>query len=282
MEFFTAASGGEVGVFALGLVIAGVVGGLVAGMLGVGGGIVIVPVLYHVMDLMGIDPNVRMHIAVGTSLATIIPTSISSARSHNAKGAVDWALLRRWLLPMVVGVVIGSAVAGWAKGQALALFFACVALPVAVHLAFFPDTKRLSDHLPTGVGGALMPAAIGGVSTMMGIGGGTIGVPAMTLCGVAIHRAVGTASAFGAIIALPGTLGAILAGWGAANLPPYSLGYVNLLGFILIAPASYFVAPFGAQIAHSSDKAALRKMFAFFIAVTAARMLYDALGLHWF
>src|SRR5258706_13486400 len=106
MDFYSAAAGNELGTFALGLVIAGVVGGLVAGMLGVGGGIVIVPVLYHVLALMGVDPDVRMHIAVGTSLATIIPTSFSSARSHNAKGAVDWDLLRRWVVPMVVGVLI--------------------------------------------------------------------------------------------------------------------------------------------------------------------------------
>ncbi|HEY4944280.1 MAG TPA: sulfite exporter TauE/SafE family protein [Rhizomicrobium sp.] len=281
MEFFAAASGSELGTFALGLVIAGVVGGLVAGMLGVGGGIVIVPVLYHVLDLMGIDPGVRMHIAVGTSLATIIPTSFSSTRSHNAKGAVDWELLRRWVAPMVVGVLIGSVLAGFARGQALALFFACVALPVAVHLAFFGETRRLSDHLPRGIAGLLLPAGIGGVSTMMGIGGGTVGVPAMTLCGVPIHRAVGTAAAFGAIISIPGTIGSILSGWGAQGLPPYSLGYVNLLGFILIAPASYFVAPFGAQIAHMTDVRKLRMLFAGFIAITAARMLYDALGLHW-
>jgi len=278
MEFFASASGGELGTFALGLVIAGVVGGMVAGLLGVGGGIVIVPVLYHVLALMGVDPDIRMHIAVGTSLATIIPTSFSSARSHNAKGAVDWELLRRWVAPMVVGVLIGSALAGVARGQWLALFFACVAIPVAIHLAFFGETKRLADHLPTGIGGLLMPAGIGGVSTMMGIGGGTVGVPAMTLCGVPIHRAVGTASAFGAIISIPGTIGAIIAGWGAVHLPPYSLGYVNLLGFILIAPASYFVAPFGAQIAHMTDVKRLRYLFAFFIAVTAGRMLYDALS----
>jgi uncharacterized membrane protein YfcA len=281
MEFFTAASGGEVGVFALGLVIAGVVGGLLAGMLGVGGGIVIVPVLYHVLDLMGIDPNVRMHVAVGTSLATIIPTSISSLRSHNAKGAVDWELLRRWLVPMLVGVLIGSALAGWAKGQALALFFAVVALPVAIHMAFLGEGRRIADRLPQGIGGWLLPGGISGVSTMMGIGGGTIGVPSMTLFGMPIHRAVGTASAFGAIISVPGTIGAIIAGWGVPHLPPYSLGYVNVLGFLLIAPASYFVAPFGAQMAHSTDKRSLRMAFAFFIAITAARMLYDALGLHW-
>lgn len=278
MELLATASGSELGTFALGLVIAGVVGGLVAGMLGVGGGIVIVPVLYHVLALMGVDPDIRMHMAVGTSLATIIPTSFSSARSHNAKGAVDWNLLRQWVTPMVIGVLIGSALAGVARGQALALFFACVAMPVAVHLAFFSETRRISDHLPTGLGGLLMPAAIGGVSTMMGIGGGTIGVPTMTLFGYPIHRAVGTASAFGAIIAVPGTIGSIFAGWHAAHLPPYSLGYVNLLGFILIAPASYFVAPYGAQIAHMTDVRRLRMLFAFFIAVTAARMLYDALS----
>jgi uncharacterized membrane protein YfcA len=278
MEFLASASGGELGTFALGLVIAGVVGGLVAGMLGVGGGIVIVPVLYHVLALMGVDPDVRMHIAVGTSLATIIPTSFSSARSHNAKGAVDWDLLRRWVTPMIVGVLIGSALAGIARGQALALFFALVAMPVAIHLAFFGENKRISDHLPNGLGGVLMPAAIGGVSTMMGIGGGTIGVPSMTLFGYPIHRAVGTASAFGAIIAVPGTIGAIIAGWHANHLPPYSLGYVNLLGFLLIAPASFFVAPFGAQIAHMTDVKRLRMLFAFFIAITAARMLYDALN----
>ncbi|HUO88883.1 MAG TPA: sulfite exporter TauE/SafE family protein [Rhizomicrobium sp.] len=282
MDFFAAASGGELGTFALGLVIAGIVGGLVAGMLGVGGGIVIVPVLYHVLDLLGIDPGVRMHIAVGTSLATIIPTSISSLRSHDKKGAVDWEMLRRWALPMFVGVVIGTAVSGFAKGQALALFFACIALPVAVQLAFFPETRRLSDHLPTGIGRFLLPAAIGGVSTTMGIGGGTVGVPAMTLCGVPIHRAVGTAAAFGFIISIPGTIGNVITGWGAHGLPPYSLGYVNLLGFVLIAPASYVVAPFGASVAHSMDRTRLRRVFALFIAITALKMFYDALDLHWF
>ncbi len=281
MEFFRTAAGGELGTLVIGLLMSGVAGGLVAGMLGVGGGIVVVPVLYHVLALLGLDPNVGMHLAVGTSLATIIPTSISSVRAHNAKGAVDWALLRRWVVPMVVGVIIGSILAGWAKGQALALFFAVVALPVAVHLALWGETRRIADHLPGGIGGLLLPAGIGGVSTMMGIGGGTVGVPAMTLCGVPIHRAVGTAAAFGAIISIPGTAGAVIGGWSAAHLPPYSLGYVNLLGFALIAPVSYVMAPIGAKIAHRTDQRALRMIFALFIAITAARMLYDALGLHW-
>jgi uncharacterized membrane protein YfcA len=282
MEFFGGASHGDLGTLALGLVVAGVVGGLVAGMLGVGGGIVIVPILYHVLALLHVDEGVRMHIATGTSLATIIPTSFSSVTAHNKKKAVDWELLRRWAIPMLIGVVVGSALSGIARGQVLSLVFAAVALPVALQLAFVSEQRRLADHLPAGPAGYVLPFGIGGISTMMGIGGGTVGVPTMTLYGLPIHRAVGTASAFGAIISIPGTLGAILAGWHASGLPPYSLGYVNLLGLVLIAPASYFMAPFGAQIAHSTDVKKLRMLFALFIGITAARMLYDALDLNWF
>jgi len=277
MDFYTSAAGGELGTFALGLVIAGVVGGLVAGLLGVGGGIVVVPVLYHVLALLGVDADVRMHIAVGTSLATIIPTSFSSVRSHNKKGAVDWALLRRWVTPMIAGVLIGIALTALMHGRALSLVFAIVALPAALHMAFGSEERRLGNHLPEGLGGILLPGAIGGLSTMMGIGGGTIGVPAMTLYGVPIHRAVGTASAFGAIISVPATIGDMLSGWHVSHLPPYSIGYVNLLGFLLIAPASYFVAPIGAQLAHTIDRRRLRSVFALFIAITAGRMFYDAL-----
>jgi len=269
---------GELGVLAAGLVLAGAVSGLTAGLLGVGGGIVVVPVLYHVLSLIGVDEGLRMHIAIGTSLATIVPTSFSSLLAHSRKGAVDWALLRRWAIPMFVGVVVGALVAGYAKGQALALIFAVVAIPVAIHLAFAGEARRISDHLPQGPLGLTLPAVIGGVSTMMGIGGGTLGVPAMTLCGMPIIRAVATASAFGVIVSIPGTIGAIAAGWGAKGLPPYSLGYANLLGFLLIAPISFFAAPFGAQWAHAMDRRRLRMVFALFVAVTAARMLYDALA----
>ncbi|MBI1328264.1 MAG: TSUP family transporter [Alphaproteobacteria bacterium] len=278
MELFFASSASDLGTFALGLVLAGVVGGLVAGMLGVGGGIVIVPVLYHVLGLVGIDEGVRMHTAVGTSLATIIPTSISSMRAHNKKGAVDRELLKRWAVPMILGVAIASVIGANLRGQWLAVIFASVALPVALHMALWGDTKRIADHLPAGTGGLLLPFGIGGLSTLMGIGGGTLGVPTMTLCGVPIHRAVGTASAFGAIIAIPGTIGAILGGWGMTNLPPYSVGFVNLLGFILIAPASFLMAPVGANLAHSIEKQRLRAVFALFIAITAGRMLWDALS----
>ncbi len=271
---------GELGTLALGLIIAGAVSGLTAGMLGVGGGIVVVPVLYHVLSLIGVGESVRMHVgAIGTSLATIIPTAFASMQAHNKKGAVDWTLLRRWLIPMLIGVAIGSVLAGYARGQTLSIVFVCVAsLPVAIHLAFGSEERRIADHLPEGPLGLTLPALIGGLSTMMGIGGGTIGVPVMTLFGVPIHRAVGTASAFGVIISIPGTIGSIITGWGVHGLPTYSLGYVNLLGFLLIAPVSFFAAPFGAHLAHEMDRKKLRAIFALFIAVTAARMLYDALA----
>lgn len=278
MDFMTAMGGNDLGTLALGLLMAGVVSGLVAGTLGVGGGVVIVPVLYQVLAAMSVPEDLRMHIAIGTSLAAIIPTSISSLRAHNKNGAVDRELLKCWAGPMLAGVVVGSVLASLARGQTLTLFFGLVALPVAAQLAFGKESWRLADKLPGGARGALLPFGIGGVSAMMGIGGGTVGVPAMTLCGVPVHRAVGTASAFGAIISVPGAIGAAIAGFGAAGLPPYSLGYTNLLGFLLIAPVSFFVAPAGAAIAHLTDRGRLRKIFALLIAVTTIKMLWDALG----
>lgn len=276
MDFF-ASGGNDLGTLALGLLLAGVVSGLIAGMLGVGGGIVVVPVLYNVLGAIGIDESIRMHIAVGTSLAAIIPTSLSSIRAHNKRGAVDWTLIKQWALPMIGGVIVGSFLAGIASGQILAIIFASVALPVAIFLALGREDARIADHLPGPVGGAAIAAAIGTVSTMMGIGGGTVGVPTMTLCGVPIHRAVGTASAFGIIISIPGTIGMIVNGWHHMGLPLYSLGYVSLIGFALIAPASFVCAPIGAHLAHAASRKRLRVVFAVFIALTAMRMVYDVL-----
>jgi len=278
VEIFSGTSSAGLGVFALGLLLTGLVGGLLAGLLGVGGGIIVVPVLYHVMTVLGVDESVRMHVTIGTSLATIIPTTYSSVVAHSRKNAVDWALLKRWSIPMLVGVLAGSALAAWASGRALALVFGIVALPIAVHFAFNGESRRISDRLPGGAAGLALPVFIGGISTMMGIGGGAVGVPVMTLCGVPIHRAVGTASAFGALISVPGTAVAIMTGWQAHALPPWSLGYVNLPGFALIAPTSFFAAPFGAEIAHMVDRRRLRKIFALFIAIISASMLWGAPG----
>jgi uncharacterized protein len=278
MDFLNSASSNDLGTLALGLLLAGVVSGLIAGLLGVGGGIVVVPVLYNVLATIGVDESIRMHVAVGTSLAAIIPTSLSSMRAHAKRGAVDWSLIKQWAVPMVAGVIAGSFLAGIASGSTLAIVFASVALPVAMFLALGREDARIANHLPHGMGGAAIAALIGGVSTMMGIGGGTVGVPIMTLCGVPIHRAVGTASAFGIIISLPGTIGMIVNGWHHAGLPMYSIGYVNLLGFALIAPASFVFAPIGAHLAHMASRRRLRVVFAVFIAITALRMVYDVLS----
>ena len=250
----------------------GAVAGLVAGLLGVGGGIVIVPVLFHVFSQLGIEPAVRMHLAVGTSLATIVVTAWRSARSHRARGAVDDTLLRSWLVPVLVGVLAGSAAARVASGAALTAVFACVALAVALHMAFGRESWRLGEALPGGAGRFALGGGVGFFSLLMGLGGGTLSVPVLTLFGVAIHRAVGTASALGMVIAVPGALAFAANGWTAPDLPPYSLGYVNLLGFALIVPATVLCAPLGARLAHAAPVPILRRLFALFLAATSLRM----------
>lgn len=263
---------------AIALPLVGIAAGLIAGLLGVGGGIVIVPVLYHVFTILGLDEAVRMHVAVGTSLATIIATSTSSWRSHARKGAVDRDLLRSWGPFILAGVAIGSLAAGWVKGPVLTGIFAVFALMVSLHMAFGRPEWRLGHTLPTGAAKAGLAALIGGCSAMMGIGGGTFAVPTLTLFGTPIHRAVGTASAIGLIIGIPGTLGFILTGWNAALLPPFSLGYVNLLAVAAILPTSMAAAPWGARLAHRLDTRLLRRAFAVFLFLTSFRMAYGLLN----
>jgi len=256
----------------------GVVAGLIAGLLGVGGGIVIVPVLFHILTGMGVDEAIRMHMAVGTSLATIIATSISSARAHFRRGSVDVDLLKSWGVAVLVGVLIGSGISLVVNGQVLTAIFAIVALIVCANMAFRPDGWTVRDSLPTGAAKHAIGIGVGGFSTLMGIGGGTLSVPILTACNYPIRRAVGTASAVGLIIAVPGTVGFILNGWGQANLPPFSLGYVSLIGFALIVPATVLAAPLGVKLAHTMPTGLLRKAFALFLFVTALRMIYELIG----
>lgn len=254
----------------------GVFAGILAGLLGVGGGIVIVPVLSWLMLLFKLDPSVTQHLAVGTSLATIIPTAISSARSHNRRGSVDWALLKRWAFPMIVGALAGGIVSRWASGDALRLVFGIVALVVAVNMAFKVQ-KVIADGLPKDLASnAFLASGIGLFSSLMGIGGGTLAVPIQTAYNREIRLAVGSASAMGLLIAVPGTLGFIWSGWNAEGLPPLSLGYVSLPAVALIVPATWLCAPVGASIAHRVNQPTLRRLFALFLAITAARMLYSA------
>jgi uncharacterized membrane protein YfcA len=277
VDLFSAAPSGDVGVLALGLAIAGIVSGFAVGMIGIGGGIVVVPVLYHVLATLGVDAGVRVQLAIGTSLATMIPSAYSSVAAQRQQGIADVPLIQRWAIPMLVGVLAGAVLAGVAGGRTLALVFAIVAFPVAAYLAFAGENRRLAAQVPQGPAGLTLPAVIGGVSTMMGVDGATLGVPALTLCGIPMARAAGTAAMFTAIICALGTLGAIIAGWRAPGLPPYSLGYINVVGFLLIAPST-FLAPFGARIADQVDVKRMRIVFATFIAIATARMLFDALA----
>ena len=265
----------------LGLVVAmlttGVVGGLLAGLLGVGGGIVIVPVLFVALEILAIDPSIRMHIAVATSLATIVPTSISSARSHHRHGAVDTDLARRWSVPILVGAIVGVLVASKVESQVLTAVFAVVALLVAAKMLLPLEDYALADRVPDGTGASVIPFGIGAVSTMMGLGGGVLGVPILTLCSHPIHLAVGTAALFGLIISVPATAGFVWAGWGNPLLPAASVGYVNLLGVVLIAPLTVIMAPLGARIAHRISRRRLSMLFGLFLLAASMRLLYSLL-----
>lgn len=269
---------GEALGLALTLLASGAAVGLIAGLLGVGGGIVAVPVLFYVFGAFGVPDEVRMHLAVGTSLATIVPTSIRSWRSHDRRGAVDGPILRHWGAGIVAGVVLGSLLVSIISGASLTLIFASMALIVAANLAFGREEWRLGARLPGRAARILIATIIGALSTLMGIGGGTFSVTIMTLYGVPIHRAVGTSAALGLVISLPATAGLMLAGLGEAGLPPFSVGYVNLLGFALIVPASVLAAPLGVALAHRFSRRTLTRVFALFLALTSARMFLEYFG----
>lgn len=277
-DTFTSVSPGELVALGLAVSVSGLVAGTVAGLLGVGGGIVLVPVLYQALGLLGVDETVRMPIAVGTSLATIIPTSIRSTLSHHKKGAVDWPVLQSWAMPTFFGVLIGTWLASIVGGKGLTAVFAGGAGALGLFMLLGREDWRLGGDVPKGIWSWPLGLANGCLSVMMGIGGGTFGVTVMTLFGAAIHRAVATAAGFGLIIAVPGAIGMIVSGWSAAGLPPYSLGYVSLIGLALIVPATIISAPWGVALAHSLSRKALRLAFGTFLCMTAARMAWAYFG----
>jgi uncharacterized membrane protein YfcA len=261
------------------LLLAGALAGVLAGLLGVGGGIVVVPALYHIFGYVGVDDEIRMHLAVGTSLATIIPTSIRSVMAHRARGSFDQALFRQWVPGIIAGVALGIWLANISNFQQLTIIFASVALIVALYMSFGSSDWKLREGLPPNPLNSLLAAVVGTISAMMGIGGGTLSVPALTLCGVPIHRCVGTAAGFGLVIAVPGALGFAIGGWGEADLPVLSFGYVNWLGFLIIAPATVLFVPLGAGLAHALSQTALRRAFAIFLGITSLRMFWDIFAL---
>lgn len=257
-----------------GLLTTGALAGLMAGLLGVGGGIVIVPVLFYLFGSLGISDGIGMHLAVATSLATIIPTSISSALAHHRRGAFDRDLFRTWAAFIFLGAGLGGYMSEFIKGSQLTAIFGFVALIVSLNMAN-PRKLVLADGLPNSlIGNGAIGSVIGFLSALMGIGGGTLSVPVLTLFSVPVHRAVGTASAFGLVIAVPAVVGFILGGLDVPGRPPLSLGYVNVPAAILIFSATIFTAPVGARLAHAINPRALKLSFAAFLALTSMKMLY--------
>ncbi|MGY6632645.1 MAG: sulfite exporter TauE/SafE family protein [Alkalilacustris sp.] len=262
----------------VGLGVTGALAGVLSGLLGVGGGIVIVPVLFWVFTLLGLAPGLAMQLAVGSSLLAVAVTATSAARAHHRRGSLDVALARRWAPWTAVGGVAGGTLAGIVSGEVLMAVFGAVALMVAWSFAR-PRPAALASELPlrTGVQPA-MAAGVGTLSGVMGLGAGTLGVPLLTAFSVPVHRAVGTASALGVAVGLPAALAMVVAGWSTPDRPPLSLGYINLVAVGLILPLSVLCAPLGSRIAHALDPIWIRRAFALFLAVTSARMLLSALG----
>ena len=259
------------------LVAAGLVGGLVAGLFGVGGGTVIVPAVFYAFEVLGVGGEGNLHTAIGTSLLTIVATSWRSLKAHRSHGAVDETVLKTWTPWVAAGALIGAAVAGVTSMAGLAIVYGVCLVVVAAQMGLLPERVTLRPDLPEGWGRRGTGTVIGGLSAMMGIGGGSFGGMMMTLCGRPIHQAVATASGFGLAIGAAATLGFIAFGWDAGGRPPLSLGYVNAPGAIVMAVLTTAVAPWGAKLAHALDRRVLRKAFALYLLVTAAVVVVKAL-----
>jgi uncharacterized protein len=260
----------------VGLLLGGVATGLLAGLFGVGGGAIIVPVIYAVFGLMNVPEELRMPLAVGTSLAVIIPTSIQSFRTHHGKGAVDMEVLKLWAVPVVLGVLAGSFIARFAPAALFKIVFVGVATLTAAKLFFGGDRWRIGGSLPTGPAMRVYGGVIGLLSSLMGIGGGQLANVFMTVYGTPIHRAIATSSGLGVLISIPGAIGFMIAGWPFMNaLPPLSIGFVSLIGLLLIAPTSTFFAPYGARLAHRLPKRTLELSFGVFLVLVSLRFLWS-------
>lgn len=256
----------------LALMATGVFAGILAGLLGVGGGIVIVPVLFFLFQHFGVSPDSAMAIATATSLATIIPTSISSIRAHNAKGNVDFVLLKQWSWMILIGVVIGSLVVTKIEGTWLTLLFSIIALLAALNMLFRAGKPALFARLPNEAGQGAIATNIGFFSSMVGIGGGTLSVPILTACSYPAHKAVGTAAAIGLLISLPGALIMLLFGTTPEDAPLLTFGLVNIVGFACIVPLTVLFAPVGAALAQKLDPKRLKQVFAVALLITGIRM----------
>lgn len=261
----------------LGYALLGVVAGFFAGLLGVGGGAIMVPVLALMFAAQGFPQEHLMHLALGTSMAAIIFTSISSLRAHHAHGAVIWPIVRTIAPGIVVGTLAGAQVASRVPTKPLAIFFAVFIGYVAVQMVL--NIKPKPARALPGSGGMFgVGAFIGGISALVAIGGGSLSVPFMTWCNVRMHHAIGTSAAIGLPIALAGTVGYLMAGHGAAMLPAGSVGFIYLPALAACVVTSMLMAPFGARAAHRLPVATLKKIFAGVLVLLLAKMLHGLFG----
>jgi uncharacterized protein len=259
---------------AVAVVIGGVVTGILAGLFGIGGGAVIVPVLYEVFRLLNVPEEVRMQLCVGTSIAIIVPTAIRSYLTHRAKGLVIPNVIRLWALPAVIGVACGAVIAAFAPPAVFKIAFVLIAGFIAVKFLFAGDRWNLGTELPGPVPMTFYGFAIGLAGALMGVSGGSLSNIVLTLYGKPIHNAVATSSGLGVPITIVGTVGYILAGLPhQALLPPFSLGFVSLIGLAVMAPVSSMIAPYGARLAHTLSRRTLEVVFSCFLLLVSARFL---------
>jgi len=259
---------------AVAIVIGGIVTGILAGLFGIGGGAVIVPVLYEVFRVLGVPEEVRMQLCVGTSIAIILPTTIRSYLTHRAKGLVIPRVIRLWALPAVIGVSCGAVIAAFAPAAVFKLAFVVIAGFIAAKFLFAGDRWNLGDDLPGTVPMTLYGFAIGLAGSLMGVSGGSLSNIVLTLYGKPIHNAVATSSGLGVPITIVGTIGYMLAGLhDRALVPPFSLGFVSLIGVAVMAPVSSLTAPYGARLAHRLSRRALEVVFSLFLLAVSLRFL---------
>ena len=270
---------------ALLLVAVGALSGFLAGVFGIGGGAILVPVFYECFRLAGVPLDVRMPLCIGTSLAIIIPTSIRSYRAHLARGAVDKEILRSWWLPVLVGVIAGSVTARYAPERLFKIVFVTVAWFAATLLLLARESWKLGDDLPQGPLMRVYGFFVGLLATLMGVGGGLFANLLMTFYGRSIHQAVATSSVLAVLISIPGALGYVYAGWPAAthypDVPalqfPFAIGYVSLIGAVLVMPTSLLTAPLGVRAAHAMSKSSLERAFGFYLFLVGARFAISLL-----
>lgn len=263
--------------FLLGLALTGALSGVMAGLLGIGGGIIMVPAMVLAYQILGYNPDVIMHVAVGTSLAVIIPTGLRSAASHRKRGAVDEMITRRWGLWIIAGAAAGGLMVALYSAAALKIIFGVMALFIALNMALPVQRKMMESVAHVPMVNRISAAVIGYVSALMGIGGGSLSVPTLVAFGTPMHTAVGTSAALGVMLAIPAALGFIVSGWGAVGTPPLSLGFVNIPSLIVIGGLATLTAPLGVALAHRLDAKLLRIVFAIFLIVVGLRMIVQAL-----